>query len=180
MSRLRRLAALDEPQETRFFLFLAAFGLVVAVAYWLVAHEAAGTALLAGFTGATGIVGLRLVIDPAGRRVRHLAGASPSEPAATTAGEDTAGGGTRSVDRPFVDESGRLPSETIAPFAVGLGVALAATGLVFGPAPVLLGALPLGWGAWSWLTAARDELDAAVDAEVATGEVMPGGPERGR
>jgi hypothetical protein len=63
-------------------------------------------------------------------------------------------------DRPFSDESGRIPDETLAPFAVGLGVAVAATGLVFGVAPVVVGLLPLSWGAWTWLTAAGEELAA--------------------
>jgi hypothetical protein len=72
------------------------------------------------------------------------------------------------IDRPFVDETGRIPDATLAPFAVGLGLALAATGLVFGLAPVIVGVLPLAWGAWRWLTAARDEL-TATDQDERTG-----------
>jgi hypothetical protein len=42
-------------------------------------------------------------------------------------------------------------------------VALAATGFVFGLAPVVVGLLPLAWGAWTWLTAAGEELTATED-----------------
>jgi hypothetical protein len=45
-------------------------------------------------------------------------------------------------------------------------VAVAATGLVFGVAPVVVGLLPLSWGAWTWLTAAGEELAATRRDEV--------------
>jgi hypothetical protein len=153
----RTLTAADQPQEVRFFLLLSAFGIVVGVIYWFVAHESAGTVLLLGFGAATGLIGLRLAVDPRSRLVRERAGLGAAETIAT--GEGT-GAGTGDVDRPFLDETGRLPDETIAPFAVGFGIAIAATGLIFGPAPVIVGLLPLGWGAWSWLSGARAELDA--------------------
>ena len=64
------------------------------------------------------------------------------------------------VDRPFLDEEGRLPAPTLAPFAVGLGVALAALGPVFGIAPVAVGAVSFLWGAGTWFAAAREEFNA--------------------
>jgi hypothetical protein len=70
------------------------------------------------------------------------------------------GSGTGDVDRPFLDELGRLPGASFAPFAVGVGAATAATGLIFGPAPVVVGLLPFLWGAISWLRGAGEELDA--------------------
>jgi hypothetical protein len=73
---------------------------------------------------------------------------------------DTSGGGTAGVDRPFLDEEGRLPAPTLGPFAVGLGVALAALGPVFGLAPVAVGALSFLWGAGTWFAAAREEFNA--------------------
>jgi hypothetical protein len=121
--------------------------------------------LLVGFGAATGVIGLRLVADPASRIVRERARAAAVE--TIPAGEGT-GAGTGGVDRPFLDETGRLPDETIAPFAVGLGVAIAATGLIFGPAPVIVGLLPLAWGAWAWLSGARAELDAQERDDVLT------------
>jgi hypothetical protein len=167
LSVRRTLTAADQPQEARVFLLLSAFGIVVGAIYWFVSYESAGTVLLLGFGAATGVIGLRLAADPASRLVRERARARATE--TIPAGEGT-GAGTGGVDRPFLDESGRLPDETIAPFAVGLGVAIAATGLIFGLAPVIVGVLPLAWGAWAWLSGARAELDAQErdDVVVAT------------
>ena len=156
---IRRLAGLDEPQETRVFLLMAAFGIAIGVVYWFLAYEVAGSILLLAFGVATGLIGARLVADPAAATVRRRA---RERPAPTT---DAPGGGTGSIDRPFGDESGRLPAETIAPFVLGLGVATAATAVVFGPAPLIVGVLPIAWGARSWLTSARAELDA-TEAEL--------------
>jgi hypothetical protein len=153
----RTLTAADQPQEVRLFLLLAVFGLAVGVIYWFVSYESAGTVLLLGFGAATGLIGLRLAVDPASRVVRERARVTAAD--TIPRGEGT-GAGTGGVDRPFLDESGRLPDETIAPFAVGLGVAVAATGLIFGLAPVAVGLLPFAWGAWAWLSGARSELDA--------------------
>jgi hypothetical protein len=165
VSLRRTLTAADQPQEARFFLFLSAFGIVVGVIYWFVSYESAGTVLLFGFGAATGLLGLRLVADPASRVVRERVRVRD---AGTIPREEGAGAGTGGVDRPFLDETGRLPDETIAPFAIGLGVAIAATGLIFGPAPVAVGVLPLAWGAWAWLSGARAELDAhELDDDVA-------------
>jgi hypothetical protein len=68
--------------------------------------------------------------------------------------------GRGDVDRPFRDETGRLPSETPAPLAVGAGLALMSLAAIFGPAPLLVGLLPFAWGAWAWLGRARAELDS--------------------
>ena len=154
---VRRLTGLDEPQETRVFLLMSAFGIVVGIVYWFLAYEVAGTILLLAFGVATGLIGARLVADPTAARVRRLA---RDRGGATS---DASGGGTGQIDRPFADESGRLPAETIAPFVLGLGVATAATAVVFGPAPLIVSVLPVAWGAWSWLTSARAELDAIRD-----------------
>ncbi|HKG57186.1 MAG TPA: hypothetical protein VKA85_08055 [Candidatus Limnocylindrales bacterium] len=179
MRLVRRLLLADEPQEARFFALMSAFGLAVAVVYWFVSYEAAGTVLLIGFGIATGVMALRLVLDPSSRLVRRQArGDDPTE-------REGPGGGTGDVDRPFLDESGRLPDETIAPFAVGLGVALAATSLIFGAAPAIVGLLPFAWGAWAWLSGAGAELEAQEGADapvVAEPTVVRGGtgsPPRG-
>jgi hypothetical protein len=176
MTLRRTLTAADQPQEVRFFLLLSVFGLVVGLIYWFVAYETAGTVLLLGFGAATGIVALRLAIDPASRLVRERARAAAAAADPIPDGEGT-GSGTGGVDRPFLDETGRLPDETIAPFAVGAGLAIAATGLIFGPAPVIVGLLPLAWGAWAWLSGARAELDAQVrDDGLAAARTTAAGP----
>jgi hypothetical protein len=129
MSLVRRL--LHDPAETRFFLFLAVFALVIGAIYWFVSYEPAGSVLLLAFGAATGV--MAVVLHRTGRR---------------------------DVDRPFLDESGRFPSETPAPLAVGAGIALMSLATIFGPAPLVVGLLPFAWGAWTWLGRARAELDS--------------------
>jgi hypothetical protein len=131
--RLLRRLVFDDPAETRFFLFLAAFALVIGAIYWFVSYEPAGSVLLLAFGAATGLMGA----------VLHRTGRP-------------------GVDRPFLDETGRLPSETPSPFAVGAGLSLMALTPIFGPAPLVVGLLPFAWGAWTWLARARAELDSQV------------------
>ncbi|MEX2012001.1 MAG: hypothetical protein WEF51_07180 [Chloroflexota bacterium] len=131
MSLVRRL--LHDPEETRFFLFLSVFALVIGAIYWFVSYEPAGSVLLLAFGAATGVMGV----------VLHRTGRP-------------------GVDRPFLDETGRFPSETPAPLAVGAGLSLMALATIFGPAPLVVGLLPFAWGAWTWLGRARAELDAEV------------------
>jgi hypothetical protein len=174
---MRRLLLLDQPQETRFFLFLGGFGLILAAIYWFLTYEVAGTVLLAGFGLGTGLLGIGLLRSRP-RRVAIAAtrgdGASGRDPgtsptAQATRGEaaDLPGGGAAGVDTPFDTPLGRLPGETLAPLALGLGIALAITAVVFGPWLLVAGLLPMAWGAWTWLAAARDELAATEDPPTA-------------
>lgn len=158
--RWRRVLGLDEPQETRVFLFVAAFGLVITVVYWVLSQEVAGTVLLLAFTLATGAVAGFLVLNPAAATVRDQAIRREGGADLRLERKDRGGGsGTSDVERPFLDEAGRIPAETFAPFAVGLGAAIAATAPIFGAATLLVGILPFLWGAWSWLRGATDELE---------------------
>jgi NADH dehydrogenase len=202
----RRLLGLDEPQETRFFLFIAAWAVGAGLVYWFVSYEVAGTALLLGVGAACGLVVMRLVfVRRAGdvrRRARAEAEAAAAEGmAANKQGEqgerddqrstprEGQGGGTAGIDRPFGDETGLLPDPTLAPFAIGLGVALCTLGVIFGPAPVLVGLLPLAWGASLWLSAARSEFrttemagptdDVTSAAPPSTDRHGPAGPPAG-
>jgi hypothetical protein len=159
----RRLLFADQPQETRFFLFLAAWGLGVGLVYWFLTYETAGSALLIGFgiasaAGAAWLMRSRPAVLAA-RAERREPGPDVVIPEV-----DTAGGGTVDIDRPFLDERGRVPEDTLAPLALGLGISLAATAIVFGPWLIVAAAVPLVWGAWAWLTGARDELDATQAA----------------
>ena len=152
-----RLPLVDQPQETRFFLVIAGWAGALGIIYWFVSDEVAGTALLAGLALASGLISVWLI------RARRLATRRPAAsgtPGLTADRKDASVGGTGSVDRPFLDESGRLPDPTLAPFAVALGIALVVLGPVFGAAPVAVGLLSFLWGASLWLRAARDELDA--------------------
>ncbi|HEX5826417.1 MAG TPA: hypothetical protein VFY23_02770 [Candidatus Limnocylindrales bacterium] len=185
---IRRLLLLDHPTETRFFLFVGGFGLVLGAIYWILTAEVAGTVMLAGFGLGAGLLGVALfrsrprAMAIAARRGRAgetrrgersaPAGARPDAAiaAVTSADRDTAdpdlpGPGPLGVDTPFTDESGRMPDETLAPLALGLGVALGLTAVVFGPWLLVAGLVPLAWGAWTWLSGANDELVATVEAE---------------
>lgn len=170
MRLLRALVGIDAPPEARFFLSVGAFAAVVDVVYWFVTYEDAGTFLLGGFALAALLMGTRLAASAESRREKR-----PLPPFA--GGFAPGDGGTAADDpqRPFLDESGRLPTPTFAPFALGMGVAVAATALVFGPAPLVVGAIPLAWGAWTWLRGASDELSATErdDAKPATEGLRP-------
>lgn len=162
--RGKRLPLLDQPQETRFFLIIAGWAATLGVIYWIVSREVAGTALLAGLALAAGAMSVWLI---RGRPAREHTGpprdggatSSPESGRAAPSEPDTSGGGADGIDRPFHDESGRIPDESLAPFAFGLGVALVALGPVFGLATVAVGIVPLVWGASGWLGDARAELD---------------------
>jgi|SRR4051794_27552287 len=173
MSVVRRLLLSGHPQETRFFAFIGVFGIALATIYWFATYEVAGTVLLLAFGLAGAVAGLRLIASRPRAVAQGSAGRDPVRDAAGPDKGEGTGGGTGGVDRPFLDETGRLPDETLAPLAVGLGVALAVTAIVFGPWLLVAGALPFAWGAWSWLTSARAELDAMEAADVAAGTVDP-------
>lgn len=153
-----RLPLADQPQETRFFLLIAGWAGALGIIYWFVSSEVAGTALLAGLALASGTVSAWLIRER--RKATRRRPDDPATPDLSVDRTDASGGGTAGVDRPFLDESGRLPDPTLAPFAVGLGIALVVLGPVFGVAPVAVGAVSFVWGASLWLRAARDELDA--------------------
>jgi hypothetical protein len=157
---MRRLLFADQPQETRFFLLIAGWAGGLGVIYWLVSGEVAGTVLLAALALATGVLSVWLIRTRRLRRRRQASRVETGAPELAPERTDMSGGGTEGVDRPFLDEEGRLPGPTLAPFAVGLGVALAALGAVFGLAPVAVGAVSFLWGAGTWLGAARGEFDA--------------------
>jgi hypothetical protein len=171
---IRRLLLLDQPQETRFFLFLGVFGIVLAAIYWFLTYEVAGTVLLGGFGLGTGLLGIGLLRARPRRVAIAMAREDDGDPAeaatsatAQAAGGDAAdlpGGGAGGVDTPFETPLGRLPGETLAPLALGLGIALSITAVVFGPWLLVAGLLPAAWGAWTWLVAARDELAATDNA----------------
>ena len=121
----------EQPEEVWFFARLAAYAFFIGTVYWFVSYEPAGTMLLYGFGLAAGFGTLILALGArAARRSDRTAGG----PGAATAE-------VRSLlpDGPFGDERGRLPAPTAAPFGVGLGVALTALGLVFGPWLAIVG-----------------------------------------
>jgi hypothetical protein len=122
--------------------------------------------LLIGFGLATGLAGIVLALDPRAAQVRAAVRDRERNLVRDPGAPDTGGGGTGGIDRPFLDETGRLPSETLAPFAVGLGLSVAFTAVVFGLAMLVAGAVPLAWGLWTWLRRASAEFDAQAVTDV--------------
>jgi hypothetical protein len=135
------------PEEVSFFARSAAFALVIATIYWFVSYEPAGTTLLAFFGVASSLAAI--VLFRGWRR--------------------SVGGVTPGTERPFADESGRIPTDTLAPLEVGFGLAVAALGLVFGAWLILAAILPITLGSLAWLHAAGQELEAIEMSEPGPG-----------
>lgn len=139
------------PEELRFLLRSGLYGLVIGGIYWFVSYEWVGTLLLIGLGIATGAVWgivttqLRAHGQPLGRPWSWV----------TLTEADQPGG--------MSDESGRLPGHSAAPLTVGFGLAVAALGLVFGPALVIAAAVPIAVGLRAWLVSAMAEY-AALEA----------------
>jgi hypothetical protein len=150
---LRLLAT--APEEVWFFLRIAAYAIFIGTVYWFVSYEAAGTMLLYGFGIAAGFGTLILLFGARGRRRTG----EPSPEPGTEPGLEP--------DGPFGDESGRIPSPTLAPFAVGLGAALLGVGLILGPWLIGLGLIVFAWGGLDWLFAAGREYRAVDGSDVA-------------
>jgi hypothetical protein len=125
------------PEEVLVFGRMAAFGLIVGIAYWFVAYEPAGTLLLVGFGAATAVAAALLWIRSRG-------------------GDEAADGW------PTGAEPGRIPAPAYAPFFIGVGAGIAALGLALGPLLVIVGAVMAVIGAWHWLGAAMREADPSV------------------
>jgi hypothetical protein len=123
------------PEEVLVFARLAAFGLIVGTVYWFVAYETAGTVLLIGFGIAAAVAAAILW--------------AKSRKAGGAAGEWPLGG-----------DPDPIPAPAYAPFHIGLGAAIVALGLAFGPLLLPLGFVILLIGARYWLEAAMGEADA--------------------
>jgi hypothetical protein len=169
---VRRLLALDQPSETRFFLVNCVWALFAAALYWVVSQEITGTLLLAGLALAAGLATIRLVLLWRARRreadVERTAGRSIARDPARL---DASGGGSASIDRPFDVPVRSVPEPSLGPFAVGLGVSLVAAGVIFGVATVAVGIVPLAWGGLVWL---GDAIAEHGDLEWSPHEERPG------
>jgi predicted MFS family arabinose efflux permease len=92
----------DQKTQARIFLGIAAFMAVIGVVYWFASYEPAGTTMLALSSALTAVCGVYLQIQ--------------SEHEAT---------------EPHAEEH-YLPQSSVWPFGIGVGVLLAANGLVVG------------------------------------------------
>lgn len=147
---IARAILLSGPEEVRFFGRIALYALVVGVVYWFLTYETAGTVLLVGF----GLCALfaSLVLGHGARGV----GAGAGRPVGGRLPTET------DPERPFVDESGRLPAPGLAPLGMGFGLAMAALGIAFGPWLVLAGLVLVAWAGLGWLRSVMAEHEAAV------------------
>lgn len=158
---IARTILVSGPEEVRFFGRIAVYGLSVGIVYWFVSYETAGTVLLVGF-GLCALFASLILGHGARGSVRT--------------GEVAGRAGGPDPERPFADESGRLPAPGLAPLGMGFGLAMAALGIAFGPWLILAGLVLVGWSGLGWLQAAMAEHAAtaaeqpAVGRETATGE----------
>jgi uncharacterized membrane protein YfcA len=146
--------------QWQLFVAVAAFIALIAVVYWFVSYEVAGTVLLLAFGIATGFAAVILALDV--RRTGRGGGLRrrPLDWVLLTRTAD---------DPPFGDEAAGVPSGSFAPLEIGLGIAVAAMGLVFGPWLIPLGLVPIAMGAGVCLREAMAEhrLVRALDADTA-------------
>jgi hypothetical protein len=124
-------------EEVLVFARLAAFGLIVGGIYWFVSYEPAGTMLLIGFGVATAVA--TAIIWARSRKVRGVAG-----------------------EWPLDGDPDPIPAPAYAPFHIGVGAAIMALGLAFGPLLLLTGLVIVLIGARYWLEAAMREADASA------------------
>jgi hypothetical protein len=106
---------------TKVFVLSGVFGVGVAIVYWFVSSEPAGTILLASM----GIAAWVIAIYTGREASRH-----PQEPEDRADAEPSEGSGA---------VIGRFVVETPWPLAFAAGLALVVAGLVFGPFLLLLG-----------------------------------------
>lgn len=106
--------------EPKFLLFAGMFSLVVAIVYWSLSHERAGSVLLLFMFLAPAFVGAYLVRR--GWRLRRPEDRAEADPA------EGAGAAV-----------GRFHEASAWPLVLALGAAVAAVGLVFGAWPLVLG-----------------------------------------
>ncbi len=147
----------EQPEEVWFFLRIAAYAFFIGTVYWFLTYEAAGTMLLYGFGLAAGTA--MLILAFAARRRRRAEDEARARGIVETPEE-----GSTDANGPFGDDRGRIPSPSIAPFAIGLGAAVLGLGLILGPWLLLVGLIAALLGAVEWLAAAQREL-RAVESE---------------
>ncbi len=153
------------PEEMRFLLRAAGYGLGIGAIYYVVSGEPAGTFLMIGF-GLAAMVLLLVAWYERRRAGRRLEGPAWRwlllPPAADNGG--------------FTDEHARLPGSSLAPLTLALGMALASLALVFGPWLLTAAVIPLIVGLRSWLREAMAE-HAAMEADrTAPGAGQPAPP----
>jgi hypothetical protein len=125
---------MSEDTQWRIFVGIGSFIAVIAVIYWFVSYEAAGTVMLALASGLALFSGTflyrhREVPDEATLALEAAPAGVPTEP--------------------------YLPEASIWPFVIGLSAALSLNGLIVGWPYAVPGAALLGLGVVGWISQAR-------------------------
>jgi hypothetical protein len=154
-------------QEAKLFARMSAFGLGIAVVYWFLTYEPAGTVLLLLFGVAAGI-GAVAEIVASGRWRPGRGSLRPTPPT------EQPGPVVRVPAAPLVEP---IPRPGWAPIGVGFGLGALALGAAFGPAPAIAGVLLVLLSARAWLSAALRETDEArAEERPALDETRPSPP----
>ena len=141
--------------EARVFLRMALFGLITGGAYWFLTYERAGTILLVAFGLASGLAAVAIFV--ASRRGESGVAAGPVHDGVPEADRRAPVG----PDAESLPETEPLPQPGWAPLGIAAGIGAVALGAAFGPWLTLAGVLVAMVGAWTWLSAAMREIDAA-------------------
>jgi hypothetical protein len=142
---------------------IAAFGLPAAVAYGWLTREWLGTWGMLALALGPGYAGLLMYTEVVRRHEYEpeplrdafvrFAGLPRPDP---------------KVDEPLeAEDLAVIPSPSIWPFMLSLGLAVLLTGLIFGAWLVVLGGIVTAWALWGWITAVNRETTAAERARAA-------------
>lgn len=142
-------------EELRFFLRTAAYTIVIAVIYWFLSYETAGTVMLIFVSFATAVVvtvfffavrATRGELDPRGRGPLQRAGMA----IARTVGFTEPSGAAD--DEPLAAGLEPIPAGSIWPLVGGGAATLLGVGLVYGPWLLIPGVAVAALTVWGWLT----------------------------
>jgi Cytochrome c oxidase subunit IV len=143
--------------EAALLLRVSVFGLLAGAIYWFLSYEWLGTVALLLLGAGPGFAGLFIVRHrgEAGREsrqelLRRFAGLPKGDPP-----------GPKSLE----GEVAVLPGPSIWPFASSVGLAVAASGLIFGLWLVILGLGVALYSGWGWI--------AAITRETRYGRIEP-------
>jgi Cytochrome c oxidase subunit IV len=142
-------------EELRFFLRTAAYTVVIAVVYWFLSYETAGTVMLIFVSFSTGVVvsifffavrATRGQLDPHAGGPLHRAGMSVARVVGFA--EPT----REANEEPLAAGLEPIPTGSIWPLVAGIGATLLGLGLVYGPWLLLPGIAVAVLTVWGWLT----------------------------
>jgi hypothetical protein len=136
--------------EAAVLLRIAVFGFLVAVVYWFISYEPLGTVGFLVLGAGPTFVGAYLVrhqqpwrLESSWDMLRRFAGLPPPDRAVE--------------EEPTEEDIEVLPSLTIWPFVLALGLTTAITGLVYGLWPLIVGAGMAAAAVVGWLSAVNRE-----------------------